>query len=136
MGIPKHMAVAVSGLIFAGGAVLAAAPAYAQVMAGTPQHSTSGGNVLGGGGGGGGGGPVVHRRVVVHRPIVRERRVRPFCVSCRSHENFREFGEFSHREHRRAIIVNRNRNFSESDTDQFQRQRDHQEFPQMPMNNN
>jgi hypothetical protein len=130
MGIPKSVAVAVSGLVFAGGAALAAAPASAQAMVAAPQHVISGGAVPGGGGVGPGPRPraragVVHRRVVVQRPVFRHHRV---CHSCHNRERFHEFDHFAAREHRRAIILNRNRNFSESDTEQFQRQRERQEI--------
>jgi hypothetical protein len=46
MGIPKHVAVAVSGLVFAGGAALAvgaAAPASAQAVVAAPRHMVSDG---------------------------------------------------------------------------------------------
>jgi hypothetical protein len=152
MGIPKRMAVAVSGLVFTGGAalVVALAPAAgAETAVTAPGQAISGGAVLGGGGGGGGGGRGGGRRVVVHRapvyrPHIMHRRiqvhrhtvVRPIirhihrpCVSCHNHNSDRFFDQEHQRVrmHKRVIVVNRNRNLSESDGEQFQRHRGNQD---------
>ncbi|MCW2901880.1 MAG: hypothetical protein JWO67_4145 [Streptosporangiaceae bacterium] len=100
MGIPKSMAIAVSGLVFAGGAALtvgAATPANAQVRVAAPQSGCGCGH--------GGGG----------------------CHS-RNHHHFRSFHHNSHRNHQRVIVINRNHNFSKSDN--FQNQRELQEHQQ------
>jgi hypothetical protein len=106
MGIPKHMAVAMSGLVFAGAAALTAGavtPASADALTGTPQLVA---------GGAGGGGPAPRpRRVVVHRMAAP---VRHCCNVSRS-------AEFQ-----RAHVFNRNFNFSRSDSEQAQHQREHQ----------
>ncbi|HEV7935206.1 MAG TPA: hypothetical protein VGP70_23205 [Actinomadura sp.] len=151
MGIPKRMAVAVSGLAFTGGAalVLALAPAAgAEAAVTAPDQAISGGNVFGGGGGGGGGGRpggrpggyarravivhrpqhVMHRRVSIHRSIIRPQihQIHRPCVSCHNHDRFSEHDHQNVRMHKRVIVVNRNRNLSESDAEQFQHGRGHQ----------
>jgi hypothetical protein len=90
MGIPKRMAVAVSGLVFAGGAALAvgtAAPASAQIAAAAPQQLVADGG-----------------------------------------SRWWRSGHHSSRNHQRIIIINRNSNFSKSDTDRAQPDQQRQEF--------
>jgi hypothetical protein len=112
MGIPKSMAVAVSGLALLGGAGLsvgAANSASAQTSVIAPQWGNRG--CHGGG---------------CHRG----------CCS-RNHHRFRNSESNHWRNHERVIVINRNNNFSRSENEQFQRnnQRQRQRFqeqrPQM-----
>jgi hypothetical protein len=105
MGIPKHMAVAMSGLVFAGAAALTAGavtPANAEAISIAP-HTVFGG---------GGGGPAPRPRVAVRRVVMRA----PARVCC---------GVNRSAEHQRAHVFNRNFNFSRSDSEQAEEQRQH-----------
>ncbi|HEV7935205.1 MAG TPA: hypothetical protein VGP70_23200 [Actinomadura sp.] len=99
MGIPKRVAVAMSGLVFAGSAALAvgaAAPASGQVTVMAPGQLVSRGCGCGGGCGG------------------------------RQHSRWNSHQRNNFRHHQRVIVINRNNNFSRSANEQFQRQRGQQ----------
>ncbi|GAA2072278.1 hypothetical protein [Actinomadura alba] len=106
MGIPKSMAVAVSGLTLAGGAALG-------VMVATPASSAS-----------------VQTTVAAPQQALTGCqggcRGRGCCTRSSNHNHFRQFRHHHYRNHDRAIIVNRNQNFSRSRNDQFQRQLEQQ----------
>jgi hypothetical protein len=105
MRIPKRVAVAVSGLVFAGSAALAvgaAAPASSEVRVVAP------GQMVSSGCGGCGGGRNSNR------------------WHSRQHNHFRH--------HQRIIVINRNNNFGRSETGQMQRHfQIHQMRPLMPV---
>jgi hypothetical protein len=108
MGIPKHMAVAMSGLVFAGAAALTAGavtPASAEVTSATPQL-VFGGEVARGGG------PAPRPARAVRRVVMRA----PVHVP-----GFHRSAEFQ-----KADVHNRNFNFSRSDAEQAQHERQHQ----------
>jgi hypothetical protein len=91
------MAVAVSGLVFAGGAALAvcaATPASAQAVTAAPQQLVSDG-----------------------------------CCGGRHNSRWNSHHRNHFRHNQRIIVINRNNNFSKSETGQFQRQKQRQEQP-------
>ena len=104
MGIPKRMAVAMSGFMFAGAAALtvgAVAPASAEAITAAP-HLVMGGA---------GGGPAPRPRVVVHR-VMRAPVARRVCCGANRSASAQ-----------RASIFNRNFNFSRSNSEQAEAQR-------------
>jgi hypothetical protein len=107
MGITKRMAVAVSGLMFAGGAALAvsaAGSASAETPVAAPQYGHGGCRSCGRGRG---------------------------CCS-RNNHHFRHSERSHWRNHDRAIVLNRNQNWGRSLIGQHQRQqqKEEQEFEQ------
>jgi hypothetical protein len=97
------MAVAVSGLVFAGAAALAvgaASPAGAQAVTAAPQW----------GGGGCGGG-----------------------CRTRNHHRFSNWHTNHFRHHQRVIVINRNNNFGRSESGQNQRNLHNQQMEERPM---
>jgi hypothetical protein len=99
MGIPTHMAVAMSGLVFAGGAALmigGATSASAEAMAATPQHVTLAKSSCG------------HRRGCGCQRN---------CGCNRHREHHRSRNTFAHNQ--RIIVINRNNNISRSSGGDF-----------------